>query len=70
MTQSDSKSQARESASEPRDRTFAMSANRGKASHRVRYVEAGGAAVDSEECTFCQAVPDLSAECEMPQDEQ
>ncbi|WP_341582004.1 hypothetical protein [Marinobacter metalliresistant] len=39
-----------------------MSANRGKASHKIRYVEAGGAAVDTEECTFCQSVPDLSNE--------
>ncbi|WP_273203546.1 hypothetical protein [Marinobacter subterrani] len=37
-----------------------MSANRGKASQKVRYVEAGGAAVDPDECTFCQAMPDLS----------
>ncbi|NMT63687.1 hypothetical protein [Marinobacter orientalis] len=42
------------------DRKFSVSANRGGASHKVRYVEAGGAAVDTEECTFCQAVPDLS----------
>ncbi|KPQ30130.1 MAG: hypothetical protein HLUCCX14_03330 [Marinobacter excellens HL-55] len=41
-------------------RRFAVSANRGSASHRVRYVESGGAAVDNQECTFCQAVPDLS----------
>ncbi|WP_230706558.1 hypothetical protein [Marinobacter adhaerens] len=41
-----------------------MSANRGKASHKVRYVEAGGAAVDTEECTFCQSVPDLSVDAE------
>ena len=42
-------------------RRFAVSANRGKASHRIRYVETGGASVDNEECTFCQAVPDLDA---------
>ncbi|WP_227512888.1 MULTISPECIES: hypothetical protein [Marinobacter] len=41
-----------------------MSANRGKASHKVRYVEAGGAAVDTDECTFCQSVPDLSVDTE------
>jgi len=41
------------------DRRFAVSANRDKASHRLRYVEAGGAAVDTEECTFCQSVPEL-----------
>jgi hypothetical protein len=47
---------------ERRDRKFSVSANRGKASHKVRYVEAGGAAVDTEECTFCQSVPDLSVD--------
>ncbi|WP_372965120.1 hypothetical protein [Marinobacter sp.] len=44
--------------SDRKDRRFSVSANRGQASHRVRYVETGGAAVDTEECTFCQAVPD------------
>ena len=29
-----------------RDRKFAVSTNRGGASHRVRYVEAGGAGMD------------------------
>ena len=43
-----------------RDRKFAVSSNRGKASHRLRYVETGGAAVDTEDCTFCQVTPDLS----------
>lgn len=42
------------------DRKFSVSANRGKASHRVRYVEAGGAGVDIDECTFCESMPDLS----------
>lgn len=42
------------------DRKFSVSANRGGASHKVRYVEAGGAAVDTEECAFCESVPDLS----------
>lgn len=41
---------------------FTVSANRAKASHKVRYIEAGGAAADSEECTFCQSVPVLSAD--------
>jgi hypothetical protein len=50
------------SSTERRDRKFSVSANRGKASHKVRYVEAGGAAVDTEECTFCQSVPDLSVD--------
>jgi hypothetical protein len=45
-------------------RRFAVSANRGKASHRIRYVETGGASVDNEECTFCQAVPGLADEPE------
>lgn len=43
-------------------RRFAVSANRGSASHRVRYVETGGSAVDTEDCTFCQSVPDLTNE--------
>jgi len=38
-------------------RRFSVSANRGLAQARVRYVETGGAAVDTEECTFCQALP-------------
>ncbi|MCK7548484.1 hypothetical protein ACFQGA_11515 [Marinobacter koreensis] len=41
------------------NRRYAVSANRSRASHRVRYVETGGAAVDVEECTFCQAMPSL-----------
>jgi hypothetical protein len=45
-------------------RRFAVSANRSRASHRVRYVETGGASVDNEECTFCQAVPGLDDEPE------
>ncbi|OOF01188.1 hypothetical protein BZG78_02250 [Salinivibrio sp. MA351] len=45
---------------EREQRRFAVSANRDKGSHRIRYVEAGGASVDNEECTFCQAVPGLS----------
>lgn len=43
-------------------RRFAVSANRGKSSHRIRYVETGGASVDNEECTFCQGVPVLDDE--------
>jgi hypothetical protein len=45
-------------------RRFAVSANRGKSSHRIRYVETGGASVDNEECTFCQGVPVLDDEPE------
>lgn len=48
-----------ETEQDRKNRRYAVSANRGNASHRVRYVETGGAAVDAEECTFCQAVPDL-----------
>jgi hypothetical protein len=48
-----------EAEQDRKNRRFAVSANRGAASHRVRYVETGGAAVDTEECTFCQTVPDL-----------
>ena len=48
-------------AQDPRhDRKFSVSANRGGASHKVRYVETGGAAVDAGECAFCEATPDLS----------
>ena len=43
-------------------RRFAVSANRGRSSHRIRYVETGGASVDNEECTFCQGVPVLDDE--------
>ena len=53
------KDQKRKSEQVRNNRRFSVSANRGRASHRVRYVETGGAAVDTEECTFCQAVPDL-----------
>lgn len=45
-----------------RDRKFAVSTNRGKANHRVRYVETGGANVNIDECTFCEAMPNLSDE--------
>lgn len=52
-------SQIPETEQDRKNRRFAVSANRGSASHRVRYVETGGAAVDTAECTFCQDVPDL-----------
>ncbi len=52
-----------------KDRRFSVSANRGNASHRVRYVETGGAAVDTDECTFCQSVPDLDHEGEVKETE-
>jgi len=48
--------------SERKNRRYAVSTNRGHASHRIRYVETGGAAVDIEDCTFCQSVPDLKGE--------
>ena len=38
-------------------RKFSVSANREKASHKVRYVETGGGEVDLEECVFCESVP-------------
>lgn len=41
------------------NRRFAVSANRDLARHRIRYVEAGGASVDVDECTFCQHNPEL-----------
>lgn len=51
---------AREQSDVRENRRFSVSANRGHASQRVRYVESGGAAVDTGECTFCQSFPDLS----------
>ncbi|GGY82067.1 hypothetical protein [Marinobacter zhanjiangensis] len=44
------------------DRRFAVSANREAARHRLRYVESGGASVDTEECSFCQSSPELDWE--------
>ena len=60
MTDSQTTQTTEPRSTERRDRKFAVSANRGKANHKVRYVEAGGAAVDTQECTFCQSVPGLS----------
>lgn len=37
-----------------RDRKLSVSSNRGRASHQLRCVETGGAAVDTEDCSFCQ----------------
>ena len=62
MTDFQNRQPADTGSSERRDRKFSVSTNRDKASHKVRYVEAGGAAVELEECTFCQSVPDLSAD--------
>ncbi|MBK1871635.1 MULTISPECIES: hypothetical protein [Marinobacter] len=53
-----------------RDRKFSVSTNRGQASHRVRYVETGGASVDIDECTFCEAMPDLSGTGQRQKDEE
>lgn len=50
----------RDDNARPRDRRFSVSSNRGAARHRLRYVEAGGASVDTEECTFCQSNPELN----------
>jgi hypothetical protein len=55
-----SRQQAPESPGKEEKRRYTVSANRGKARHRIRYIEAGGAAVDTEECVFCEASPDLS----------
>lgn len=52
-----------------KDRRFSVSANRGNASHRIRYVESGGAAIDTEECTFCQALPDAERKGEVAKTE-
>jgi len=60
MTDSKTTQTPEAGSTERRDRKFSVSANRGKAAHKVRYVEAGGAAVDTEGCTLCESVPDLS----------
>ncbi|MBZ0333544.1 hypothetical protein MARI_11590 [Marinobacter sp. JH2] len=52
-----------------KNRRFSVSANRGNANHRIRYVESGGAAVDTEECTFCQALPDAEHKGEVAKTE-
>ena len=62
MTEKKTVSSATEQSDVRENRRFAVSANRGQASQRVRYVEAGGAAVDTGECTFCQSFPELSDE--------
>ncbi|WP_404364428.1 hypothetical protein [Marinobacter sp.] len=63
MADSESTRQSEDQTREQRrDRKFSVSANRGRASHKIRYVEAGGAAVDTEDCTFCQSVPELSSD--------
>ncbi|WP_083329156.1 hypothetical protein [Marinobacter salinus] len=46
------------------NRKYSVSSNRGRANHRIRYAEAGGAAVNTEDCTLCQSVPDLSGPVE------
>ncbi|SFR45892.1 hypothetical protein SAMN05216203_0490 [Marinobacter daqiaonensis] len=59
-TPESSPSKPPERASEqPQDRRFSVSSNRGKARHQIRYVESGGAIVDTEDCTFCQPNPQL-----------
>ena len=40
------------------ERKFYVSSNRNNANHKLRYVETGGAAVDTEDCAFCQPVPE------------
>lgn len=52
-------------SSRSRDRRFSVSSNRGAAHHRLRYVEAGGASVDIEECSFCQSNPELDWNAEI-----
>jgi hypothetical protein len=62
MTDSKTTQTPEAGSTERRDRKFSVSANRGKATHKVRYVEAGGAAVDTDGCTLCESAPDLSAD--------
>lgn len=59
MNQKTSDSRAGEQPDVRANRRFAVSANRGRASQKVRYVEAGGAAVDTGECTLCVSFPEL-----------
>lgn len=46
-----------EAADSRKNRKYAVSANRDRSHQRVRYVETGGAAVDTEECVFCEVTP-------------
>lgn len=67
-TQTDTQPTGQPSAADREQRRFQVSSNRGAARHRVRYLETGGAAVDTNECTFCQVTPDLdgkTAGCEV-----
>lgn len=48
-----------EAEQDRKNRRFAVSANRGAASHRVRYVETGWGGRGYGRVHFCQAVPDL-----------
>lgn len=60
MSEDKSNSPARTDDFGRKNRKFSVSTNRGKANHKIRYVEVGGGAVDLDECTFCESVPDLS----------
>ncbi|MGM0767573.1 MAG: hypothetical protein ACQEV6_06090 [Pseudomonadota bacterium] len=62
----DKKNMQTESGAREEQRRFAVSTNRSQARHRIRYVEAGGAAVDSQECVFCESAPDLRDYSERP----
>ena len=58
MVASENPKTSNDQAVERRDRKFAVSSNRGRANHKLRYVESGGASVDTEDCTLCQSLPE------------
>lgn len=68
MADSQNPRQFKASSAECRDRKFSVSVNRGKASQKIRYVEAGGAAVNTGACTLCQSMPDLSGDSQEGED--
>ncbi|WP_152204947.1 hypothetical protein [Marinobacter changyiensis] len=64
MADKENTHQPADQAPERLDRKFSVSSNRGKGSHKLRYIETGGAAVDTEDCALCQSVPKLSKDRE------
>lgn len=56
---SDSQQKMPQAGNREEKRRFSVSTNRARARHRIRYVEAGGAAIDPGECAFCESTPDL-----------
>ena len=54
-----SEAQLKEQEQRPADRRYQVSANRGRARHRLRYVESGGASerLEDESCDLCRNLP-------------